>query len=128
MKIETLLHEEIEAEFKELNKLEVGSDAYRIAVEGMSKLMDKAIEIDKLNIEQTEKENAREDENYFRLEEMKMNKKDQMIKNGLTFFGVLTPAIITIWGAKKAWKFEETGTIVSQTGRSFMSKLILPKK
>ena len=43
MKIETVLHEEIHNEFGELKKLEVGSEGYRTAVDGICKLLDRAI-------------------------------------------------------------------------------------
>ena len=49
MKVETMLHDEILNEFEELKKLEVGSDGYRAAVDGISKLLDRAIEYDKLD-------------------------------------------------------------------------------
>ena len=45
MKNETMLHDEIKAELEELSKLEVGSDKYETAVNGISKLMDRAIEM-----------------------------------------------------------------------------------
>lgn len=127
MKIETLLHEEIKAEFEELRKIKVGSEEYRIAVEGMSKLIDKGIEIDRLNNEHQEKVDAREDENYFKLEEMKESKKNQKISHCIAIGGILIPVGVTIWGTLKSLKFEETGTVTTIMGRGFINKL-LPKK
>ena len=48
MKIETLLHEEIQDEFKNLKEMELGTEEYKTTVDGLAKLVDRAIEIDKL--------------------------------------------------------------------------------
>ena len=37
MSVETLLAQEIEEEFNELSKMEVGSEKYKMAVEGLTK-------------------------------------------------------------------------------------------
>lgn len=127
MKIETLLHEEIKSEFEELKKIEVGSDQYKVAVDGVTKLVDKAIEIDRLNIEHQEKVDARLDENYFKNEEIKENRKDQTIKNCITIGGIIVPVVITVWGTLKSFEFEREGTVTTIMGRGFINKL-LPKK
>lgn len=49
-KLETLLNEEIKDEFSEVSKLEVGSDKYKVAVDGLAKLCDRAIELEKIQI------------------------------------------------------------------------------
>lgn len=127
MKNEHLLHEEIQSEFAELSKLAVGSDEYKIAVDGVTKLMDRAIEIDKLNIEYEEKKAARENENDFKIQQLNDEKKDRLIKNLLTGLGIAIPSVITVWGTLKSLKFEEEGTVTTIVGRGFINKL-LPKK
>lgn len=49
MPFEDLLNDAIVDEINELNNQEVGSDSYKIAVEGVTKLMDRAIEIRKID-------------------------------------------------------------------------------
>ena len=49
MKFEKMLHEEIESEIKCLEDIEMGSDEYKAGVDGVSKLIDRAIEIEKFN-------------------------------------------------------------------------------
>ena len=127
MKIETMLHAEIENEFETLKKLELGTDKYKATVDGITKLVDRAIEIDKMNIEQEEKYEVRRDENDFKSKQMKEDKRDRFVKNGIAVAGIVIPSAITIWGTLKSLKFEEEGTVTTIMGRGFINKL-LPKK
>ena len=73
MKVETLLHEEITSEFETLKNLEVGSEAYRTTIDGVTKLVDRAIDIDKLNLESKSEE--------LKLKQMEEDAKDRFVKN-----------------------------------------------
>lgn len=116
MYIDEMLGDELTREFDELSKLEVGTDAYRTAVEGVTKLTDRLIEVEKMNVENQNKQKQMDDE-----------RKDRSIKNVLTAAGILVPTVVTVWGTFKSFKFEETGTITTIMGRGFINKL-LPKK
>lgn len=127
MKIETLLNEEIQSEFVELGKLDVGSEKYKTAVDGLTKLCDKAIEIEKFKTEHEFKREQQAAEDDLKIEQLNDDKKDRLIKNSLTAAGIVIPTAVTIWGTLKSIKFEETGTITTIMGRGFIQKL-LPKK
>ena len=127
MKVETMLHDEILNEFEELKKLEVGSDGYRAAVDGISKLLDRAIEYDKLDAECNERSLNRGFEEDYKLQLAEDEKRDRRIKNGVTIAGIVIPSIITIWGTIKSLNFEKEGTVTTIMGRGFINKL-LPKK
>lgn len=116
MDIEIMLHDEIKTRLEQLKQMEVGSDEYRNAVDSLIKLMDRAIELDKHNVEHQEKLDARDDEN-----------KERLIRNILNGLGIAIPAGLTIWGTLKSLKFEETGTVTTIVGRGFINKL-LPRK
>lgn len=116
MNIETKLHEELAEELDYLKKMDVGTDEYKATVEGLTKLMDRALEMERLNSENAEKERAREDE-----------RKDRWVRHGLTAFGIVLPVAVTIWGTLKSFEFEKEGTITTLMGKGFMNKL-LPKK
>ena len=45
MRNQTLLHDEIESELKNLAIMVCGSEDYKVAAEGLTKLLDRAIEI-----------------------------------------------------------------------------------
>ena len=127
MKVETMLHDEILNEFEELKKLEVGSDGYRAAVDGISKLLDRAIEYDKLDAECNERSLNRGFEEDYKLQLAEDEKRDRRIKNGITIAGIVIPSLITIWGTIVSLNFEKEGTITTIMGRGFINKL-LPKK
>lgn len=128
MSIQRLLREEIESEFKELSKITPGGEDYKVAVDGITKLMDRAIELEKNEIDRQDRIDARDSENEFKTKQMEDEKKDRFVKNLLTGIGTIGGLVVTIWGAKKAWKFEETGTVASPVGRSFINKLISFRK
>ena len=124
MSIQRLLREEIESEFKELSKITPGGDEYRVAVDGITKLMDRAIELEKNEIDRQDRIDARDSENEFKTKQMEDEKKDRFVKNLLTGVGTIGGLVVTIWGDKKALKFEETGTVASPVGGAFINKLL----
>ncbi len=142
--IKTLLEEEISSELNDLGELEFGSESYKVAVEGITKLMDRKIEIEKLERDAEAKDKSREleekkvDGELFekaksreieakKLEQIANEKNDQIFKNGIAIANIVIPSLITIWGTFKTLKFEETGTVTTLMGRGFVNKLI-PKK
>lgn len=127
MEIEKLLDEEIQHEFSTLKDVEKGSEEYKTSVDGLTKLLDRAIEMKKIDIETQEKIETREFENDLKLKQMKEDKKDRWVKNGIAIGGIVIPTIVTVWGTLKSFKFEEEGTITTIMGRGFINKL-LPKK
>jgi hypothetical protein len=124
MSIKTALTEEIMDEVKELNKMQVGTEEYRHAVEGISKLADKAIELERLEQEHKDKVESRNLENDLKLMQMAEDRKDRRVKNGLTAAGIVLPLGATIWGVLKSLKFEETGSVSSIVGRDLIKKLL----
>ena len=128
MSIQRLLREEIESEFKELSTITPGGENYKVAVDGITKLMDRAIEMEKNEIDRQDRIDARDSENELKTKQMEDEKKDRFVKNLLTGVGTIGGLVVTIWGAKKAWKFEETGTVASPVGRNFINKLISFRK
>lgn len=127
MNIETLLREEIQNEFEALNGIEKGTEPYKTTVDGLTKLMDRAIELEKIENDVQDKAESREIETKLKEKQMDEDLKDRFIKNCLTAAGIIIPSLITIWGTCKSLKFEEEGTVTTIMGRGFINKL-LPKK
>jgi hypothetical protein len=125
--IENLLDDEIVEEFKCLKGIDVGTEPYKTAVEGIVKLMDRSAEIAKVNIEREEKARQTERDENFKKLQMVHEERDRLIKNCIAVAGIIIPSVITVWGTIKSIKFEETGTITTIMGRGFINKL-LPKK
>ena len=125
--IRELLDEEIQVEFEKLSKLEVGSESYKATVDGLTKLVDRAVEIDKTEMENATKIEAQNIENDFKALQIKEDNRDRWVRNGIAIAGIIVPSVLTVWGTLKSFKFEETGTVTTILGRGFINKL-LPKK
>lgn len=123
MGIKKALYQEIEDEFQVLSEIKVGTDEYKSSVDGLTKLLDRAIEIEKHEAEMKEREAERIAKNIQVAEEQ----KDRVVKNYISAGGVVLPLLVTIWGTLKSFKFEQDGTITTIMGRGFINKL-LPKK
>ena len=127
MSIKTLLEEEIKDEFETLGKTEIGTEAYKVTVDGLTKLVDRAIELQKFEAERTDRIDHQEREMDLKQRQAEDEKKDRKVKNWLAAAGIIIPTGVTIWGTIKSIKFEQEGTITTIMGRGFINKL-LPKK
>jgi hypothetical protein len=111
--MKTLLHEEIANEFDKLSTLEPESKEHAVVVESIVKLMDRAIELDKLEESATHNEKKMHEEKVARL-----------IKNLIDIGGVVLPLAVTVWGACVSFEFEKSDSVTTAIGRKFMDKLI----
>ena len=127
MKFKSQLSTEIKDELETLGKLEVGSEAHRAAVDSVTKLMDRAIELEKLEVEIEKCEVDRENDCYYKDQELKSNKKGRMVKDAIEIAGIVIPTVVAIWGTLVTLEFEKEGTVTTFAGRSFISKLFLKK-
>ena len=116
MGIETQMHVVIQEELEKLKVMEIGTEEYKTTVDGVTKLVDRAIEMERLNNEITAGAVTRGDDRI-----------DKIVKNCISVAGIVIPTIVTIWGTLKSFKFEQEGTITTIMGRGFINKL-LPKK
>jgi hypothetical protein len=114
--IEHHLRSEIVAEFGELCRTDIDAEGRKTTVDSLVKLMDRAIEMEKLATEREEREQARKEDRI-----------DRFIKHGLTILGIVVPTVVTVWGTVKTIEFEKEGTFTTIMGRGFVNKL-LPKK
>jgi uncharacterized membrane protein (DUF106 family) len=150
-----LLVEEVKSELGELSKLDVGTQEYTAAITGITKLMEKSVEIDRFEAEKLDKLNLNDQERLKR-EQMEQERKDRLslqemqmeiqrrqiklqeeqqkanVRNNtlqiLTMVGttVLTAAI-TVWGTNTTLEFEKEGTVTTSAGKSFLGKLFNKK-
>nr|DAQ74335.1 MAG TPA: hypothetical protein [Caudoviricetes sp.] len=130
MSIKTQLEDEIRDEFEALRKIEVGSDTYRATVEGLTKLIDRKIEMDKVEVDARERVIKRNDDNEFKEMQLADDRKDRAIKNGLTVATLVITTGTTIWGILKSLKieFKDNEMITSTVGKELMKKVIHFKK
>lgn len=113
--LEKRLNDAIEEGFDDLAN-SPDSQEYSTKVDDLVKLVDRAIEIEKIQTDADVKK-----------EQATVERKDQKWKNGISIAGIVVPSVLTIWGTLKSFKFEQTGTVTTILGRGFINKL-LPKK
>ena len=124
---EKKLYDEINAEFEDLSKMALGTEEYKITIDGLTKLMDRAIDMKKFDTEYAERIDNQKMDNCLKQKQMDEERKDRLIKNGISIAGIVIPSLITIWGTVKSMEFEKEGTITTIIARGFINKL-LPKK
>lgn len=124
MSIPTKLEIEIDDEFEALANMEVGSETYKATVDGLGKLLDRAIEIEKLENEQAEKKLVRERDEELKRQQMKEEKIDKVIGYCIEGVKIGTMVVLTVWGTLICLNFEKEGTVTTGVGRGWTSKLI----
>jgi hypothetical protein len=113
MKIDTKLAVEIDDELNAMAHMEKGSEKYKVTADGVVKLLDKAIEIERLENEREEKEAAR-----------KERRREHTIDTVVKAVGFGTTTILTIWGTIVCLNYERTGTITTVFGKGFIRGLL----
>lgn len=124
MTIDKLLGEEIQEEFEKLKELEPGTEKHKSAVDSLTKLMDRAIDMDKSEVAMQLEIEKRESDKELKLQQLKEDKKDRLIGYIMTGAGIVLPLVVTIWGTKKSIEFEKEGTFTTIMGRGFVGKLL----
>ena len=124
MSIKNDLVEEFESELEELGKMEVGTEKYKTLVDGVTKLADRIIEIDKVENEHVVQIDTQEQEYAIKAQQLKDEKKDRFIKNciavGTSVGGVLVYSLAFI----ASINFEREGTLTTEGGRSSLRQLL----
>lgn len=127
MNLETLLYDAIETDFEELVNAKDKPEERRAIVDELTKLMDRAIEMEKVNNDCTDKTEIRENDKVLKEQQFEDEKKDRWVRNAISTAGVVLPILVTIWGTKVSLEFEKEGTITTFAGRNFFQKLF-PRK
>lgn len=123
MNIEELLNQKICEDLESLGDIDFGSDEYKSGADGLTKLIDREIELRRLEIERQEKVESRKTEDEFKLKQLRDTRIDRIIGYMVNVAGIVIPVVVTIWGTKVSLKFEEEGTITTTAGRNFFGKL-----
>ena len=118
MKSTEIIEAEVLKEMSSIDNMEVGTDQHKVAVDTVSKLTDKMIDLKKIELE--EKKIKMENEEKMRLhaieiEKAKKDQKDQKVKNGIAIAGIAAPLVVAIWANIYNW-YKEEGSIMSSSG------------
>lgn len=111
--------------------MEPGSDEYRAAADTLAKLVDRSIEMERVNQDSIDKAATRERnvkndilEHNLKCEQMAEEHTDRLVKNILAAAGIILPICLTIWGTKASFRFEKDGVITTTMGRGFINRLL----
>ena len=128
MELGKKLRKEILSELEELEKMrkELGTEQHKAAVDGIAKLADRAIELEKIELDRQTNEEEREFNQGLKLREVELEKRNRATTNAIAIAGIVIPSLITVWGTLKTLNFEKEGTVTTILGRGFINKL-LPK-
>lgn len=116
MNIKDSLVTEYVSQMKEVHKIKVGGSEYTAAVDGVTKLADRIIEIDKIESENSVKWEQLEKEFELKQIQMKEEKRDRMVRNGIEVAKIVGTSGLTAWAFLIAMHFEQTGHIFSTEG------------
>lgn len=122
-----LLYEELEKELKELSRMQIGTEQYKVAVDGITKLTDRIIEIDKLDSEKNAKELeniARMEEQELKREQLKSEKRDRIVKNVITVGGAVLSMAVYALAFIASTNFEREGTFTTEGGKNSIRQLL----
>lgn len=124
MSIKTNLVKEFENEIKELGKLSLGSEEYESTLDGVTKLADRIIEIEKAEQEASFKETSRTDENEIKAVQLAAEKRDRFIRNLIEGAKVIGGFGLAAWAFVASMNFEKEGTLTTEGGRSALRQLL----
>lgn len=116
MNIETKVHVEIEERLDQMANLDPATEEYKANAEVVYKLIDKAIEMEKLCQE--------EDANKMKREQMEEEKKDRKIKNWLEGAKIVVPPTIALAAAVIFSVVERTENNVMTPTREFLKRAL----
>lgn len=123
-KIERMLETEWETEIQELSRMQLGSEEYKVTVDGVTKLTDRMIELKRLEqMAESDAKNREIDERY-KMKQLDDEKKDRRNKNwinvGIAVLNVGAAAVV----AFSSMKFERTDTVTTEAGKSSIRQLL----
>lgn len=107
------LSKEVTERFEELEQADLMSENYRQATDGMTRLADRIIEIEKIEAEQALKEKQAKDE-----------KRDRIIRNVIEGTKVVGGFGLAAWAFVASMNFEKEGTLTTQGGRNAINQLL----
>ena len=127
MGIKNILWDEIEKEVKELSKMQVGTDQYKVTVDGIARLSDKIIELEKLESENAVKdfENfVRTEEQELKREQLKSEKRDRAVKNVITVGTAVLSVAVYALAFIASTNFEREGSFTTEGGKNSIRQLL----
>ena len=112
MSIPTKLEIEIDDTLEAMAGMDKGSEQFRVAADGVGKLLVQAIEIERLEDEREEKKLARQKE-----------RNELIIDTVYKGVKIAAEVGLVMWGTVICLNFEKTGTVTTRIGGGFLNAL-----
>lgn len=119
--LKNALDKKIEQSLKDLETLEEGSEAKKVAVENLDKLYKLHLEETKVLMETLDKSEKRRIEEESKKNDLKERAFDRYFKIGLEIVLGVGQIVFCAIYLNKGFRFEETGTFTSATNRKCQS-------
>lgn len=123
MSLRTTLMEEFDSTIKAMKKMQYGSDEFKAAGAHALQLADRITRLQELEEERNEKIISRKNEEDFKNEQLKFEKKKEWIRNGITIGTTVFSTAVLIWGTIGTWGFDAKHTTTSTQGRGWLNML-----
>lgn len=127
-KFDRLLGEEVESQLEEVHKISLGTDESKIAIDGVAKLADRSIELEKLRIQEEDLAEKRNMDYELRSEQIKKEHLRGMIDIGTKVLIGLGGLALSVWGTIYTTNFEREDNYTTSASRSWISGLFKPKR
>lgn len=124
MSVKNDLVKEFESEVKALGKMELGSEEYESVINGVAKLADRIIEIEKSEQEASFKNISHMNENEIKAAQLAAEKRERIIRNLIETIKVVGGFGLAAWAFVASMNFEREGTISTEGGRSSLRQLL----
>lgn len=124
--IETLWDAEIKNELELIATRDIGTEDSKVMIDGITKLMDRRIELMRFNADCQQKKAIQELnqlEYELKKQQLREDKRDRLVKNIMAGAGIALPLLVTIWGTVVSLNFEKEGVVTTGAGRGFINKL-----
>lgn len=128
IKFNRLLGEEVESQIEEVHKISLGTDESKIAIDGVVKLADRSIELEKLRIQEEDLAEKRNMDYELRSEQIKKEHLRGVIDIGTKVLIGLGGLALSVWGTIYTTNFEREDNYTTSASRSWISGLFKPKR
>ena len=124
MNVKSMLDDEIRNELENLGREAIGSEEYKANLDGVTKLLDRQIEIEKLENERLDRMESRETEVILKQQQLAEEKKDRRIKNSITVGTFACSAALYAMAFIASTTFEREGTFTTEGRRGALRNLL----
>lgn len=124
MGIKNDLTAEFNSQLEEVSRMEVGGEKYKIAIDGLTKLADRIIEIEKHEQEAAFNSSTHTNDHAIKTAQLADEKHDRRVRNGIEAVKVVGGFGLAAWAFVASMNFEKEGTLTTEGGRSALRQLL----